>query len=112
VEAEPVIRRLLDGADWPSLKPGSSAGSSSFLRNAADIERVWDLQSERALVLVTRGTGPGARLFLRLPRPMEGPIVDAEAGFEIGRAEFLGAPHELSEMSLPEHRGLLLVVLR
>jgi hypothetical protein len=111
-EAEPVVRRLLDGADWPSLKPGSALGGARFFRSAEHVRRAWDLQSERALVLVTGGADPGARVFLRLPRPMEGPMVDGDTGAEIGHAAFLGSPYELFPLSLPQHSGLILIVLR
>jgi hypothetical protein len=110
--AEATARRLLDGADWPALKPGSASRVPPFVRSTEQVRRTWDLQSEHALVLVTRGTGPEARVLLRLPRQMEGPIVDGETGSEIGHAVFLGAPYELFELRLPETRGLLLVVLR
>jgi hypothetical protein len=110
--AEATVRRLLDGADWPALTPGSASRVPPFVRSTVQVRRIWDLQSKHALVLVTRGTGPEARVLLRLPRPMEGPIVDGETGFEIGHAAFLGAPYELFELRLPETRGLLLVVLR
>ena len=110
--AEPAVRRLLDGADWPALTPGSASRVPPFVRSTVQVRRIWDLQSEQALALVTRGTGPEARVVLRLPRAMEGPIVDGETGSEVGHAAFLGSPNELFELRLPEHRGLLLVVLR
>jgi hypothetical protein len=111
-EAEPVVARLLDGADWPSLRPGAAWGASRFFRSSQSVARAWDLQSERALVLVVKPAGPDARVFLRFPRPMEGPIVDGETGAEIGHAAFLGSPHELLQLQLPEHSGLMLVVVR
>jgi hypothetical protein len=76
------------------------------------VGRVWDLQSEQAVVLVAKGTAAGARVFLRLPRSMEGAIVDAESGAEIGWAAVQGPSFEPAAVSLPEHDGLLLVVLR
>jgi hypothetical protein len=111
-EAEAAVRRLLEGADWPSLRAGSVWGGARFFRSFDNVRRAWDLQSAQALVLVTLGTGPGARVFLRLPRPMEGPIVDGDTGAEIGHAAFLGSPYELFELRLPERSGLILLVLR
>lgn len=111
-EAEPVVRRLLEGADWPSLRTGAAWGAARFFRSSDNVARVWDLQSDRALVLVVRGARPGARLWLRLPRPMEGPVVDGESGSEIGHAAFLGSPYERFELGLPERSGLILIVLR
>jgi len=110
--AEPIVRRLLDAAVWPSLRPGPEQGSSSCLRAVEHVGRVWDLQSEQAVVLVAKGTAAGARVFLRLPRSMEGAIVDAESGAEIGWAAVQGPSFEPAALSLPEHDGLLLVVLR
>jgi hypothetical protein len=111
-EAEPVVRRLLEGADWPSLRTGAAWGAARFFRSSDNVARTWDLQSDRALVLVVKGARPGARLLLRLPRPMEGPVVDGESGSEIGHAAILGSPYELFELRLPEHRGPVLCVLR
>jgi hypothetical protein len=111
-EAEPAVRRLLDGADWPSLRPGSAWGGARFCRSVENVARIWDLQSEQAFVLVARGARPGARAFVRLPRPMEGPMVDGETGAEIGHAAFVGSPYELFELGLPERNGLILIVLR
>ena len=111
-EAEPVVRRLLEGADWPSLRTGAAWGAARFFRSSDNVARAWDLQSDRALVLVVKGARPGARLLLRLPRPMEGPVVDGESGSEIGHAAFLGSPYELFALAVPEHRGPVLIVLR
>ena len=112
LEAEPAVRRLLDGADWPSLRIGSRSGGLRYFRHAENVAQVWDLQSEHALVLVAKGARPGARAFVRLPRRMEGPIVDGESGVDVGHAAVMGEPSELTAVPLPEGSRLLLVVLR
>jgi hypothetical protein len=107
-DTEPTVRRLYDEWGWGTLQPNTLVG---WLRQSQGVH-VTGLAGPDRFVLVLRDPLPGAVLSFRLPRPMQGALIDAHGGQTMASLQYAGAAWDRWDVPVPQASDLMLLVMK
>jgi hypothetical protein len=105
--AEPHVREFYLRWNWWTMRP---AAREAALRQAVNVS-VNLLRGDRGAILVLRGIGPGARLVMRPPGPVDGELFDPMTGETLAAPSYRGPAFEVWEIGVPADREILLLAL-
>jgi hypothetical protein len=111
-DPESAVQHTLGRLRWQDLRPLSQSAPGAMVRAAQNVAWTYGLQSDDELLVYMARPQHDASVTLRLPGTMAGSLLDPEVGNEIQPLRIETRPWDLTTLSLPPGRAVVLVLTR